>query len=176
MKAGFGRSAAASAWGKKLSPRLVHAVTERLIKQGKLAVEGDILRLPEFSVSLASDQSALRAAVLAAHLQAGAAPPNMKDVLESLNVQARDAAPILKIMQDAGELVRVADGIWYAAAPLADIQNRVRGWFTDHDNLDLGGLKEITGLSRKYLIALMEYFDKERLTIRVGDRRVLRGK
>ena len=112
---------------------------------------------------------------MAAHLDAGTAPPNIKDVLENLGVTAKEAAPVLKIMQDSGELVRVADGIWYAGQALASILEKVRLWFAGNDNLDLAGLKEITGLSRKYLIALLEYFDRERITVRVGDKRLLRG-
>ncbi|MDY3810890.1 MAG: SelB C-terminal domain-containing protein, partial [Desulfovibrio porci] len=46
----------------------------------------------------------------------------------------------------------------------------------DHENLDVGGLKEILGLSRKYLIALLEYMDNERITVRVGDQRRYRGR
>ena len=60
--------------------------------------------------------------------------------------------------------------------PRADILERVRQWFTDHENLDVGALKEILGLSRKYLIALLEYMDNERITVRVGDQRRYRGR
>ena len=175
MKPGVSRGASLSGWGKGLPPKLVHFVLERLLRQGKLAAEADILRLPDHRVTLASDQSALRAKILAAHLDAGTAPPNIKDVLENLGVTAKEAAPVLKIMQDSGELVRVADGIWYAGQALASILEKVRLWFAGNDNLDLAGLKEITGLSRKYLIALLEYFDRERITVRVGDKRLLRG-
>ncbi|MBO5490013.1 MAG: SelB C-terminal domain-containing protein, partial [Desulfovibrio sp.] len=50
-----------------------------------------------------------------------------------------------------------------------------REWFAAHDNLDVGDLKELLGLSRKFLIALLEYMDNARITVRVGDRRRLRG-
>ncbi len=176
MLPGFGRSAAASAWGKKLSPKLVHCIIERLLKQGKLEADKDMLRVAGFAVSLASDQSALRAALLKAHTEAGTAPPNMKDVLENLAVSTKEVAPLLKFMQESGELVHVAEGIWYAAGPLAQLEEGVRVWFKTHDDLNLGDLKEITGLSRKYLIALMEFFDKDRLTVRVGDKRILRNR
>ena len=45
-----------------------------------------------------------------------------------------------------------------------------------HDDLGLAGLKEITGLSRKFLIALLEYMDREKITVRVGDARHLRSR
>ncbi len=174
MKPGLSRGAATSGWGKGLAPKLVHFILERLLRQGKLAADGDVLRLPGHRVTLASDQSALRSKILAAHREAGDAPPNMKDVLENLGVTTKEAAPVLKIMQDSGELVRVAEGIWYAGEALAGILEKVRQWFVGHDNLDVAALKEITGLSRKYLIALLEYFDREKITVRVGDKRLPR--
>ena len=98
----------------------------------------------------------------------------MKDVLESLGVTLKDVSALLKVMQDEGELTKVADGMWYATKELKGIEGKVIAWFDTHDNLDVAGLKEITQLSRKYLIALLEYFDREKVTMRVGDKRLLR--
>ncbi len=176
MKPGLGRGELASGWGRELPPKLTHFVLERLLKQGSLASEGDVLRLAGHTVSLASDQEGLRRAILEAHAKAGLAPPNMKDVLEQLKVSQKSVLPLLKILQDSGELLRVADGLYYHGPALREIMERVTRWFDSHDDLDPAGLKEITGLSRKYLIALLEYFDQERLTIRVGDKRLLRAK
>ena len=77
---------------------------------------------------------------------------------------------------DMASKVKIKDGLYYHGPALADILERVRGWFTTHDNLDVGGLKELLGLSRKYLIALLEYMDNERITVRVGDQRRFRGR
>ena len=83
---------------------------------------------------------------------------------------------MLRLLCEAGELVKIKDGLYYHGPALADILERVRGWFSTHDNLDVGGLKELLGLSRKYLIALLEYMDNERITVRVGDQRRFRGR
>lgn len=176
LKPYMARGVLAAGWGKALSPKLIHFVVERCLKAGILVAEGDGLRLAGHSVALAGDQSSLKDKILAAHVAAGLTPPNMKDVLESLKVDAKQAAPILKILGDEKALIKVKDGLYYAAAPLEDIKARVRQWFTTHDDLDPTGLKELLdGLSRKYLIALLEYFDRERMTVRVGDKRQWRG-
>lgn len=176
LKSSMARGVLAAGWGKNLSPKLVHFVVERCLKTGILVAEGDGLRLASHSVALGDDQSSLKEKILAAHVAAGLTPPNMKDVLEGLRVDAKQAAPILKILGDEKALIRVKDGLYYSAAALEDIKSRVRDWFGSHDDLDPTALKEILdGLSRKYLIALLEYFDRERLTVRVGDKRQLRG-
>lgn len=176
LKPSHGQGAICAGWSKDLPPRLVQRVLESAVKKGLLVAEGDGLRLPSHTVSLASDQQGLRQKLLAAHEAGGMAPPNLKDVLADLNVSQKDAAPVLRLLCEEKALVRVADGLYYAAGPLEEILSRTRQWFATHDDLGLAGLKEITGLSRKFLIALLEYMDREKITVRVGDARHLRSR
>ncbi len=160
-----------------LPPKLAHLVIERCIKSGELVYDGDVLRLKSHSVELGVDDTALREKILAAHKAGGLTPPNLKDVLEDCQVDTKKATPLIKVLVDEKSLIKVKDGMYYDAAALQDIIARVRVWFENNDNLDLAGLKEILGgISRKYLIALLEYFDREKITVRVGDKRQLRGK
>lgn len=177
LKTGMARGALSAGWSRELSPRLTHFVIERCLRAGSLIGEGELLRLAEHKVSLASDQAGLRNAILDAHLKAGMSPPNMKDVLEILKTDPKQAAGVIKLLAETGSLVKVTEGIYYAGAAMEEIKRRVLEWFAGHEELDHNVLKELTGgLSRKYLIALLEYFDRERLTIRVGDVRRLRKK
>ncbi len=173
LKAGMARGVLC----QKQRPKLAHLVIERCLRSGALVAEGDVLRLASHTVELGSDDTTLKAKILEAHVEAGLTPPNLKDVLDDLKVDAKKAAPVLKMLTDEKELVRVKDGLYYAAPVVADIRERVRSWFDSHDDLDPAGLKEILdGISRKYLIALLEYMDRERITMRVGDKRQWRGK
>ncbi len=172
LKAGMARGVLCP----KQRPKLAHLVIERCLRSGTLVAEGDVLRLASHTVELSLDASSLKEQILAAHGAAGLTPPNLKDVLDELKVDAKKAAPVLKMLCDEKQLVRVKEGLYYAAPVIEDIRNRVRVWFDNHDDLDPAGLKEILdGISRKYLIALLEYMDRERITMRVGDKRQWRG-
>ncbi|MDL2306575.1 selenocysteine-specific translation elongation factor [Desulfovibrio sp. OttesenSCG-928-C06] len=176
LKAGLGRSALASGWGRELSPKLVHFIIERLLKQGKLQTESDVLRLPGHKVSVDGSAADLRSSLLKAYTEADMTPPNLKELLDELGVSPKEADPVVKLLQGGGELVKVSESIYYAGPVIEKIQDGMREWFATHDDLDLGGLKEITGLSRKYLVALLEYFDRSKFTMRIGNKRVLRAK
>lgn len=176
LKPAFTRGALCTGWSARLAPRLTQKILDQALKQGELAIEGEGLRLAGHEVSLAADQAGLRAAMLAAHTDGGLTPPNLKDVLEELGVAPKAAAPVLRLLCESGELVKIKEGLYYHGPALTDILERVRQWFADHDNLDVAGLKEITGLSRKYLIALLEYMDNAHITVRVGDQRRYRGR
>ncbi len=173
LKAGMARGVLC----QKLRQKLAHLVIERCLKNGSLVAEADVLRLASHAVELSSDNTALREKILSAHTKTGLTPPNMKDVLEECKVDAKKAAPLIKILTDEKALVKVKDGLYYSANAMQDINAKVHQWFENHDDLDLAGLKEILGgISRKYLIALLEYMDRERITVRVGDKRQLRKK
>lgn len=164
-------------WSRELPPKLAHFIVERLLRSGKLVAEGDVIRLAEHSVSLASDQEALKQALLAAYAAAGPTPPNLKDVLDTLKTDAKAASPVLRLLTEEGSLVKVRDGLYYHAPCIAALEERIRVWFRDHDDLDPAAFRDLSGgLSRKYVIPLLEYFDRERITIRVGDKRQLRGR
>lgn len=171
---GIARSELSSGWGKALAPKLAHFVINRLIKKGTLTADGDMLRLPAHSAAFSEEQAVLGETILAAYRQGGMAPPNLNEVLESAGMSKKDAAPVMNALRASGQLVRVAEGLWYAREHLEAVEAVVRQWFKNHDSLDLAGLKSVTGLSRKYLVALLEYFDARKITMRVGDVRVLR--
>lgn len=175
-KQGIKRSELITSWGKNMPPKLAHFVIERLLKQGSLAAAGEYLRLPDHSASFSKEQAPMSEALLKAHKDAGLSPPNTNELLEKLGIDKKEAATILAALRDSGELVRVAEGIWYAAEHVQAAEKAVRVWFEEHETLNLADLKSITGLSRKYLVALLEYFDTRRITMRVGDARMLRDK
>lgn len=81
---------------------------------------------------------------------------------------------MFRLLQDQGVLVRVKDDMYYLTSALSEIKSRILGFFEDKQEMSAPDFKDLTGLSRKYLIPVLEYFDKEKLTVRVGDVRHLR--
>ncbi|MEL7641841.1 MAG: selenocysteine-specific translation elongation factor [Solidesulfovibrio sp.] len=177
LKLGISRSELASTWGKALSPKLFHYVVERQLRAGVLSTEQDVLRLADHKVSLASDQATLRATLLDAYRKGGLTPPNVKDILEPLSLTFKEAQPVYKVLMDEGRIVKAQEGMYFCAEAIAALIGKVRAYYAGGAT-DMGPaeFRELTGLSRKFLIALLEYLDKEKITIRVGDKRQLRGK
>ncbi|WP_319543497.1 selenocysteine-specific translation elongation factor [uncultured Pseudodesulfovibrio sp.] len=174
MKPGVQRGELASSWGRDLPSKLFHFVVERVLKAGDVVAEQELLKLKGHKVSLASDQRKVRERILDAYVKGGSTPPNLKDVLGPLGMDFKQAAGVLKLLQEQGELVRLSGDMYYHKAVLDKIQDRIVSFFVDKKEMSAPDCKEITGLSRKYLIPILEYFDKEKLTVRVGDVRHLR--
>lgn len=175
MKQGLSRGALASGWGRSLHPKLFHFILERTLKRGDLTAEGELFRLPGHTVSLASDQAKLRAAILEAYRQGDLTPPSVKDVLAPMELGMKDAAPVFRLLQEQGELVKVREDMFFSTRAMERIREMIRGFFRDREEMEPSDFKTVTGLSRKYAIPLLEFLDKEKMTVRVGDKRRLRS-
>lgn len=171
---GVGRGELATGWGRNLPPKLAHFLLERLVKAGSLAAAGDTLSLPGHEPTLSAENQPAREGILRALRESGMAPPIMRELLASLGFNPKQAAPVLTLLRESGLTVRVDEDHWYAAEHLAKAEEILRAWFAQNPTIDLGQFKTLTGLSRKYLVLLLEYFDERKVTMRSGDARVLR--
>jgi selenocysteine-specific elongation factor len=147
---------------------------DRCLKQKKMVTDKEVLRLPEHSISLASDQSKLKEDLLQTYQQAGIEPPNLNSVLETLQVSKKEALAVMALLMEEGKLVKINDSLYFSTQAINDIRDRVARHFVEHDSLTPTDFKNITGLSRKFSIPLLEYLDKQKITMRVGDVRKLR--
>ena len=176
LERGMAKAVLFSGMGQDVPPRLAHVVLERLLRAGKLVAEGELLRLASHEISLAQDQEGLKQSLLDAHLASPLMPPNHTELFERLGIVPRQAQPMFKLLVSEGRLVKINEDLYYLTEVLDDIRQKVRDWFSSHTEIKPGDFRDITGISRKNGVALLEHFDKEQLTMRVGDKRVLRGR
>jgi selenocysteine-specific elongation factor len=174
MQAGISRSMIASNWGKELHPKLLYRLIEQCLKEGQLVADQDLLHLPEHKVTLASDQSQLKKEVLQAYIQNDITPPNLNNLLDTLKTNRKDALPVLRLLTEEGHLVKVKEELYFSTQALERIKQTVQKYFQENSELSPLDFKTLTGLSRKFSIPLLEYLDKAKITIRVGDIRKLR--
>lgn len=176
LEHGMAKGVILAGMGAGVPPKLAHFALERLIRSGRLAAEGELLRLPEHKVSLADDQQALKETLLKAHLDSPLMPPNHTELFAELGITVRQAQPIFKILVSEGALVKIKEDLYYLSSVMDDLREKVKQFLLEHGEITPGDFRDISGISRKNGIALLEHFDKEQLTMRVGDKRVLRGR
>jgi len=174
MRQGLSRAELLSGFGRGMHPKLVHFLVERLVKSAQVVLEGDTLRLPDHVVSLASDQTGLRALMESTYTEAGVMPPTTKAFLEENNLTAKDVAQMYRLLMEEGVLIKVSEEFYYAKAAMDDLVERVRGFFAANQEMGPQEFREISGLTRKFAIPVLEYLDKEKITMRIGDKRQLR--
>ncbi|MCX5900031.1 MAG: SelB C-terminal domain-containing protein, partial [Proteobacteria bacterium] len=117
----------------------------------------------------------LRGAMLGLYCGGGITPPTLKEVGDALKAPPKEVTAMLGLLMREGLLIKVDEELYFEAQALDGlVQKTVEYTANKNNELTLAGFKEITGLSRKFMIPLLEYFDKTKLTLRVGDKRVLR--
>jgi selenocysteine-specific elongation factor len=176
MRQGLSRAELFSGFGRGMHPKLVHFLVERMVKAGQMVLEGDILRLPDHVVSLASDQTGLRALMESTYVEAGVMPPTTKAFLEDNGLAARDVAQMYRLLMEEGVLIKVSEEFYYSRKAMEDLIGRVREFFAGNQEMGPQDFREISGLTRKFAIPVLEYLDKEKITMRIGDKRQLRGR
>ena len=176
LKQGVPRGVLVQSLGRGLPGKLAYFLVERMVRQGLAAVDQELFHLPGHKVSLASDQAGLREQLLAAHAKAGLAPPNLKEFLAALDLSLKEAEPVLRRLREEGTLVRVEQDMYFSPEALAGLKEQVARFYQTREEMAPADFKEMTGLSRKYIIALLEFLDREKVTVRVGDVRRLRAR
>ena len=148
------------------------AVISDLSSKGQL-IARDTLALPGRQVSLSPDESRARDVLTAAFRDAGLAPPDARAAAAVAGVDAVLAERMVKLMLREKALLKVDDLVFHADA-LERLKADVRGMKTQGaTRLDVAIFKERYGVTRKFAIPLLEYLDRERVTRRVGDARVI---
>ncbi len=153
--------------GKHLDRILAH-----LSAEGRLTVQGTLIRHPEFKVQLSPRQRALLDRVLDLMQKSGLSTPNVHEIGLNLNIPPQAAEEIVKVGMQAGEILRVAEGVFYTPAQIAEIRQRMTASF-GKKSFAAAEFRDIFGTSRKYVIPLLEFFDAQRFTTRIGDNRVI---
>ncbi|HEX9578262.1 MAG TPA: selenocysteine-specific translation elongation factor [Myxococcales bacterium] len=155
---------------QKLFARALAALAEK----GELRADAERVRPPGVAAPL-SGPNADAQEKLASLLDAGGLSPPRADELPALIGQTpQRTQALLKGLSGAGRAVKVSEELWFGAAPLLELRRQLLAHLAAHGAIDAQGFKELTGLTRKFAIPLLEYFDREKLTLRIGDKRVLR--
>ncbi len=176
LRQGISRGELASGWAVGVPDKLLHFLLERLVRKGELVNEQQVLRLPEHKVSLAADQEKLRSRILEEYTNSGLEPPTVKQLLEKLDLKPKEAEPVLRLLAENKELIKINADFYFSPQAVDRLKAMLKDYFSQNEEMGPVDFKELTGLSRKFAIPLLEFMDKEKLTIRVGDKRQLRGK
>jgi selenocysteine-specific elongation factor len=171
---GISREDLRSSLGRRVRAETFRAALEELISQKKVEPQGELVKLTGAAVNLDPEEARAKQQIETAFSSAGLAVPSTKEVLSALPVETKRAERILQILVREKTLVRVTPDLIFHRDALAQMRDRLAAYKkTKGDRISISIFKELTGISRKYAIPLLEYLDRERVTRRAGDERVI---
>jgi len=152
---------------------LFNALLQSLAAQGRIDVQGETVRLAGRRIQLTPEEQAAKDQISAAFEETGLTVPSTPEVLAKLRIDRPRAEKLLQILLRENVLVKVTEGLVFHRSALQQLKELLARRKAQSNRINVGVFKEITGLSRKYAIPLLEYLDRERVTRREGDERII---
>ncbi len=160
--------------GRRVRPEVFRAALTGLTAQRKLESQGEIVKRAGSGVTLQPEEKLAMEKIEAAFRKAGLAVPSVKEVLSGVAVEAKRAEKLLHILLREKTLLRISPELIFHTSALAHLKERLLTYKKSRgERISVPGFKDLTGITRKYAIPLLEYLDRERVTRRAGDERVI---
>jgi selenocysteine-specific elongation factor len=180
LVAGLPKEDLRSRTGTRSSPQpgapsnlLFNALLQALAAQGRIDVQGETVRLAGRKIQLTPEEQAAKDQISVAFEKRGLAVPSPPEVLAKLHIDRLRAEKLLQILLRENVLCKVTEDLIFHRSALRQLKDLLVRRKAQSNRINVTLFKEITGLSRKYAIPLLEYLDRERVTRREGDERII---
>jgi selenocysteine-specific elongation factor len=171
---GIAREDLRASVGRRLSAETFRAALEELAAKKKVELQGELVRQAGAEIALQPEEARAKEQIEKAFSSSGLAVPSVKEVLAKLSVESKRAEKLLQILLREKILIRVTPELIFHRDALAQLRDQLLVHKkTKGERLSVPAFKELTGITRKYAIPLLEYLDRERVTRRAGDERVI---
>jgi selenocysteine-specific elongation factor len=160
--------------GRRVKAETFRAALDELAGEKKLDVQGELVKRAGSQIELQPEEARAKEEIEKAFSGAGLTVPSFKEVLAKLSVEAKRAEKLLQILLREKSLVRVSPELIFHANALAQLKQQLLTYKkAKGERISVPIFKDLTGITRKYAIPLLEYLDRERVTRRAGDERVI---
>jgi selenocysteine-specific elongation factor len=155
----------------KASSEVFNTALDLLVRDKRIQAVGDVVKLPGHGVMMKDEEAESKKEIENAFATAGLKVPALHEVIAGLKVDKARAQKIVTLLLRDKSLVKISDELVFHRSALEELRRLVAAQKAKSSKMDVAKFKELTGVSRKYAIPLLEYLDRERVTKRVGDAR-----
>jgi len=175
LKSGLAKEELRSQLRPAVDQKLLQVLLASLVKKGVIEQVGAEIKISGHTVTLQVNEQEMEQKIGALYREAGLTPPNLKDVLASFGeFPERQIRQVIDLLVTKGALIKINESLCFHTPAIHDLQEKIVVFIRREGEIDAQRFKDLTGLTRKFSIPLLEYFDKIKLTIRIDDKRVLR--
>jgi selenocysteine-specific elongation factor len=156
---------------KRIPAEIFLALLDNLVRNKTLEVAGDLIRLPGRGVVMKDEEAESKKKIEDAFAASGLKVPALHEVIAGLKVDKVRAQKIVTLLLREKLLIKISDELVFHRSALEQLRREIAAYKLKSPKINVAQFKDLTGVSRKYAIPLLEYFDRERVTRRVGDSR-----
>jgi selenocysteine-specific elongation factor len=159
----------------ELSPKVFRLVIDGLINERMIAKEENLLRLAQHKLQLGGQDKLLMERIKKILAEHEMAPPELKQIEKDMAVPRAKLAEVLRLLERERSVVKVATDLYFLSSCVDKVKNLLCKHLAEQGEISAATFRDLLGSSRKYTIALLEHFDREGVTLRVGDVRRLKA-
>ncbi len=175
LKNGLSKEELKSSFISEIDQKVFTYCINDLLKKQEIVQEDSVIRLITHQVALKADEKKLKEDLQSWYVAKGLQTATVKETFEHFTDYPEPLLrEVLDLLLKEGVLLKVSESLIYNRIILDDIQQKTVAFIEQNGEIDAPGFKNLSGLSRKFSIPILEYFDRIKLTIRIGDKRVLR--
>ncbi len=161
----------------EVGARAFKALIDRIGRETGVVREDSMVRLRDHQVRIAGDDNLLAERVAAELARAGFQPPEVSQLVQTLNLPAAQGAHVKRILnalETQGRVVKIASELYFDRSQFEAARGRLLDYLADHAEINAATYRDLLSASRKFAISLLDYFDHAGVTTRIGDARRLR--
>jgi selenocysteine-specific elongation factor len=157
-----------------VSPRVFRWGVDGLAGRGRLVRSDNLVCAPGHRVELPAQDARLAGRVEACLAEGGLTPPDLAALMAALDAPRAEVTSVLRVLEQAGRVVRVAPDLYYHPQAVQDGTERLRAHCREQGEITAAAFRDLIGASRKFAIAFLDWCDRTGVTVRIGDVRKLR--
>ena len=163
--------------GREIDQKVYNYCMADLIRKGIIVQEESVVRMADHEVALKADEEQLRKDLDEWFGAKGLSTPTIKETMEQfVDYPAKLVKEVINLDIRDGKILKVSESLYYSREILEPLIESVKKHIETNGEIDAPAFKELTGLTRKFSIPILEYLDREKITMRIGDKRILRKK
>ncbi len=166
-----------SSVGKRVDIKVFNYCLNELLRKSIVVQEDSAIRMAGHQVSLKADEEKLQRELQGWYKDRGLSTPTIKETMDRFSDYPTSLVKdVLGLLQREGQLVKISETLYYSQEIIAPLVESVKETIEKEGEIDAPRFKALTGLTRKFSIPILEYLDRIKVTMRIGDKRVLRKK
>jgi selenocysteine-specific elongation factor len=162
--------------GFELAPKTFRVVVEQIVNEKLISKEESLLRLASHKVQVGGQEKTLMDKIKKLLGEQPLAPPDLKEIEKLAGVPRQRLNEVIRLLEREGSIVRVTTEMYFLASSIEQLRATLLTFLTEKGEMTAASFRDLIGSSRKYTIPLLEFFDRDGLTIRIGDVRRLKSR
>lgn len=177
LQAGLSKEELRSGLGRRVDLKVFGFCLNDLIRKEMVVQEESMVHLAGHQVALKADEEQLQKDINLWYKEKGLFTPTFKETMGFFaDYPEKQVKGVIDLQLREGKLVKISETLYYSKETIEGLIEAVKEAINREGEIDAPGFKNLTGLTRKFSIPILEYLDRIKLTIRIGDKRILRKK